>query len=120
MAELTTEQKLFIFRGRKRFGYSHSFGTAFFGYTRFGEFNNFAGIYQYCNSWGQRKHIKTIMHWPTNPQTIPQQAWRTSFADGMALWQALTLEEKEEYNIKAKSLHMGGHNLFLRDYLSSL
>jgi hypothetical protein len=119
MAYLTTEQKVILPRPRKRFGFSHSFGTAFFGYTRFAEFNDYAGIYQYRNSFGQKKHVKTIMYWPRNPQTPTQQAWRSVFADGAAAWAGLTSPEKAEYNKRAKLLHMTGYHLHQREWLSS-
>lgn len=115
----TTAQKIMLPKARKRFGFSHSLGTMFMGYTRCGEFNEFAGIYQYRNSFRQRKHIKMMFMWPTNPQTVPQQAWRTVFADGAVNWQSLTAPEKVEYNKRAKSLHMTGYHLHQREWLQS-
>lgn len=119
MADLTTLQKTLLVRPRKRLGFSHSFGTAFFGYTRFGEQNEIAGIYRYLNSSGQRKHIREGFYWPTNPRTVGQQAWRGVFTDGAVHWASLTPLEKGEYNERAKPLHMTGYHLHQREWLSS-
>ena len=53
---------------------------------------------------------------PTNPQTIPQQANRTKFANAMTAWGALTDEEKGVYNTRAKKRNMFGWGLFIREY----
>lgn len=119
MALLTKKQRVMMPKPRKRFGFSHSFGTAFFGYTRFGDFNEYAGIYTYRNNWKQRKHIAMQFYWPTNPQTVPQQAWRAVFANGAVAWQSLTSDQKAEYNKRAKQKHMTGYHLHQREYLSS-
>lgn len=119
MAQQTTAEKILLFKGRKRYGFSHSLGTIFLGYTLLGDFNPYAGIYQYRNSAKQRYHIKSIMYWPTNPRTAPQQAWRAVFANGALAWGALTLTEKEAYNKRAKPYHMTGYHLFQREYLGS-
>lgn len=116
MPELTTAQKVMLFRPRKRFGYSQLLGTQFFGYSRFGEYNEYAGQYQYWNSWGQRRHIRTRFYWPTNPNTPSQQATRQFMRDAMSAWAALTSDEKAKYNDRAYRKKMNGSNLFVREY----
>jgi len=119
MAKQTTAEALIFLKGRKRYGFSHSFGSAFYGYTRFGDFNEFSGIYQYRNSAKQRYHVKTLMYWPRNPRTEPQQAWRAVFSVGAVNWAGLTSEQKASYNERAKPLHMTGYHLHQREWLAS-
>lgn len=119
MSNLTVGQKVMMPRPRKRYGYSQLFGYSNFGYTRFGEFNPYAGQFQYWNSWGQRYHLRTRFYWPTVSYTPAIVASRNLFADGMSAWSALTSDEKASYHKRARPMHMGGHNLFLREYMSS-
>lgn len=56
---------------------------------------------------------------PTNPRTVPQQANRTKFADGMAAWKALTDAEKQPYIVIAKRHKQFPHVYFLKAYLAS-
>lgn len=54
-----------------------------------------------------------------NPQTIPQQAWRTIMHDAVVHWQLLHLEEKNIYRQRAKKMNMSGFNLHNKEYLQS-
>lgn len=119
MPKLTTNEKVMFVKPRKRYGFSQLFGTSFFGYIRFGEYNPYAGIFQYRNSAKQRYHVKTSFYWPRNPRTVPQQSWREVFALGAIAWSSLTAPEKEQYNIRARAKHMTGYHLFQREWLSS-
>ncbi|MCJ7828225.1 MAG: hypothetical protein MUP81_00595 [Dehalococcoidia bacterium] len=53
---------------------------------------------------------------PTHPGQIAAQ---DKFRAGVAAWQALTQEQKNQYNENAKDLEMYGFNLFLREYMLS-
>jgi len=53
------------------------------------------------------------------PRTPGQQACSSLFASGMADWSALSPEEKEEFNERAKRYRLHGVNLFMREYLKS-
>lgn len=119
MSRLTKNESVMLFRPRKRLGFSQLVGTMFMGYIRCGEYNEYAGIYQYCNAWEQRYHVKTLMHWPKNPQTGPQQAWRAVFTAGAVDWGSLTSDEKLAYNKRAKPYHMTGYHLHQREWLGS-
>lgn len=77
------------------------------------------GIYQIRTRYGTQVQVKMVFYTPTNPQTGPQQAWRGTFADAVAGWQALTPAQKEVYNNKAKYKSYSGYNLYLREYLLS-
>lgn len=77
------------------------------------------GIYQMRRTKRGIVPIRMKFYRPYNPRTIPQQANRTKFAGAMAAWQALSEDEKSDYNRKAKYRHMTGHNLFIRWYLNT-
>jgi len=77
------------------------------------------GIYQVRTRWGGFVQVKEVFYTPTNPQTGPQQAWRLIFSQGVAAWQALSEEEKEEYRARADYFSFTGFNLFMREYLLS-
>lgn len=119
MALLTKFQSVMAVKPRKRFGFSHSYGLAHFGYSLYGDQNPMSAIFQYRNSHKERKHISMRFYWPRNPRTIPQQAWRTVFSNGAIAWAGLTSGEKLSYNNRAKRLHMTGYHLFQREWLSS-
>lgn len=74
------------------------------------------GIYQMRMTKTGKRPIKMKFYTPTNPQTVPQEANRAKFAAAMAAWMALTLSEKQAYNIRAKRRRMFGWGLFVREY----
>lgn len=102
----------------KRHGYSSLYGTAFYGYARFGEFHLEAGIYSHKVTKKGKAVSKMRFYWPSNPRTVAQQARRTLFANGKAHWDSLTLEQKERYNTRARSLQMTGYNYHQRLFLN--
>ncbi len=57
------------------------------------------------------------LYYPYNPQTEKQQAWRGYFADGMAAWQALPIEEKRVWNESAKRYRLYGYHRFMKKYM---
>jgi len=72
--------------------------------------------YKRGNRWGMSR----MAHYrPTNPQTVPQQAWRSEFADGMAQYALLTSDEKALLSKEARKTRMLGFNLFMRRWLQS-
>lgn len=117
MSYLTKAERVMLPRARKRFGYSCYVGTMFMGFTQAGDDNQYAGIYQSNNNPGKHIYHKKIMYWPTNPQTVPQQAWRAVFTAGAVAWGALTADEKLAYNKRAKQYHFFGYHLFQREWL---
>lgn len=74
------------------------------------------GIYQIRHTLKGPRVIRMKFYTPTNPQTVPQQANRTKFANAMAAWQSLTEEEKGVYRKRAKKRSMFGWGLFIREY----
>ena len=71
-------------------------------------------IYRVC----QGHQFKYPYFVTPDPKTVPQQAWRTTFTDGMAAAMALSPAEREPYKEKA-SLKKGlsWHNVFMSEYL---
>lgn len=95
------------------------FGTGYYGTYLFGEQTGFPNRAKNAKRRSGLRHISMKFYRPTNPQTIPQQNWRSTFADGVAGWQSLTTMQKGEYNERAKLLHFTGYHLFLREWLNS-
>ena len=55
---------------------------------------------------------------PTNPQTVPQQAWRANLTAGNAAALALSPEEREPYIERAKRKKgWNWYHVFMSDYL---
>ena len=55
---------------------------------------------------------------PTNPQTVPQQAWRSTFQDGIDLWATMSDAEKAPYVAEAsKHPTRNAHNVWMSWYL---
>lgn len=75
------------------------------------------GIYQTRPRAGGRIWVKEKFYVPTNPRTPAQQAWRDKYADSIVAWRALTSEQKEVYNVRARGKKMSGYNLFQKEFL---
>lgn len=113
---------------KKRLGRSNGFGFGVFGSCVFGEYANFAGIYQKrvsgYNRYGRSASSPRIPYYvrmrdygPTNPQTSEQQLWRTVFAEGMQAWNELTPEEKSVIKRRASREGRRAHNYFISEYM---
>ena len=74
------------------------------------------GIWQMRMTKRGKVPIKMKFYTPYNPQTEAQEANRQKFADAMTAWQALTTEQKNAYDIRARRIGMFGRNLFIREY----
>lgn len=139
MAKVDGVDKLFSALPRGRFGRFTKYGTAQFGFSRYGEDDVYfsrsefgcsaygggeygntillSGIYQSRNSLAGLSITREKYYIPKNPRSIPQQANRDKYAFGVAAWQALSSAEKEQYNKRVIGLDMSGYNLFLKEYL---
>lgn len=111
-------------------GRSCGFGFIRFGSTQFGDSRYFSGIYQKrvtgYNQTGRiagrprrTYYVRMRTYRPTNPQTIPQQANRTKFADASSAWSLLTTVEKSVYNNRGKRRNRIGRNLFISEYMKT-
>jgi hypothetical protein len=54
------------------------------------------------------------------PVSEAQVAQRVAYRRTIDAWHALTSEEKQAYNLRARRLHLSGYNLFLKENLGSL
>lgn len=79
----------------------------------------FVGIYQRQPTSKGQIVRRLKLYAPTNPQTEAQQANRQKVADAVEAWQALTDEQKNQYNTRAKRRPFSGYNLFVKEYLKS-
>lgn len=111
---------LHAFQARGIIGRSPAVGEFMVGYSCVGDPYDVQGIYQIRhNSKGQYTQ-RMRSYRPTNPRTVAQQANRSIFADAMSAWVALTDEEKQAYNQRARKIQLFGKNLFIREYYQSL
>lgn len=104
---------------RKRFGKNEEYGCGIYGFSDYGDEKPESGIYRVWRRWGIKQILKHRFYIPSNPQTESQQANRQKMNDGVVAWQALTPQQKNQYNIRAKGKDLSGYNLFLREYLLS-
>lgn len=54
---------------------------------------------------------------PRNPDTAAQRTVRGSFRDAVHTWQGMSLEEKREWNFRARYKSATGYNLFVSHYM---
>ncbi len=104
---------------RKKLGQTSVYGCHQYGRFYYGEDDDHYGVYLVRRGVAGQLIIKRRFAFGTNPQTVPQQANRQVYADGVVAWQNLTDEQKSVYNDNAKRKGFSGYNLFLREYLLS-
>jgi len=100
-------------------GLPNGFGGCMFGWSKFGDWNPAAGIYQAVAVAGKQVIRKLRFYWPKNPNTPEQIKNRGDLRDAVVAWQNLTDEQKEVYNESARGLPMSGFNLFVKSWLNS-
>lgn len=130
MPYINFPQKILGFTVTKRLGLPNMFGWIVPGWSMFGDTNDYAGVYQGrhrrldfwtagYNPKGKKDNFMMKPAWPSNPQTVPQQAHRATFADGVTAWQALTVEQKNVYRKNGTRKGRKGFCLFMSEYLKS-
>lgn len=97
----------------------NEYGIPQYGWHIYGTDDKRWGIYQLRHRLGKRIFVRQQFYIPANPQSGPQQAWRTIFTNGMIAWGLLTQAEKNEYNKRANKYNLHGVNLFMKHYLNS-
>jgi hypothetical protein len=100
-----------------KLGFPNCFGQIQFGWSRFGERNDYAGYYQMRPRPGGAILVKMRHYWPTYTNSPTQQNQRSTFRGGVQAWQALTLEQKAVYNNLKYPRYMSGFNRFMRKYM---
>ena len=141
MAEIFGIDKLLSFVPRKKFGRfcefgiihpgqtqfgdtdiyipKFEFGSLILGSAKFGDIMILSGIYRTDNVSGYTRYYREPYYITKNPETIPQQATRSNFADAIDGWHNLTPEQKAVYNKRACYKNFSGYNLFIKEYLLS-
>ena len=130
MTEVNPKERFSDFEAHGKFGIAFEYGQRIYGQVRygaeepkidrgFGDPESRFGIYQTRHEQGRRFTIKEQFYTTINPRTDPQQAWRAVFAQGMTNWMALTQEQRDEYNERAKPMKLFGWNIYLRIWLKS-
>lgn len=71
------------------------------------------------NQYNHKNIIRMRHYVPTNPRTVPQQAWRSYFATVLLAWQNLSQSEKDIWNKKTQPAHMTGWNRFASYHLKA-
>ena len=117
MAIITPTTHCIAITTQGKIGKPYEYGLKRYGQFKYGWNHPKWGIYQIRTRGPKKRHVKMIHYRPTNPQTVPQQANRQIFADGIIAWQGLTDSAKSVYNNRAKKRRMSGYNLFLREYM---
>ena len=107
------------FSARKKIGHPAGYGFFRFGHAWFGDPGILSGVYHTRRAKGRTFTTRMRYYRPTNPQSVPQEANRTKFANAMTAWGALTLEQKAVYTERAKKRGMFPWGLFIREYYSS-
>ena len=97
----------------------NEYGIPQLGWRIYGTDDKRWGIWQLRHRLGKRIFVKQKFYIPSNPQSAPQQAWRTTFANGMTAWGNLTSQQQKEYNDRANKYAIFGFNLFMKEYLNS-
>ena len=65
----------------------------------------------------QGKQYIRIRVIPRNPDTAEQRKGRDKFADAVAAWQALSVQEVNLWKKKASVMKRRGYNLFISEYM---
>lgn len=102
---------------RGKFGQPNGFGEAVFGWSEYGDDNEFAGYYQLRRRPSGNYLVRMRPYWPTNTETEARRAWRNVFASGVSAWHSLTAETKQEYNKRKYPTGQSGFTRFMSEYL---
>ena len=98
---------------RKKFGRPNKFGQQVYGVSRYGEDNDFAGIYQVRHGRAGLITVREKFYIPTYRRSTKQNTQRNKFTSAIMAWQALTAPEKFFYDCLAVGLNKSGYNIFI-------
>lgn len=118
------------FSMRGTLGFGRGYGGSEYGKARYGFSTPTSGIYQrkliakgadISNPRAEGRWGVSRMRFyrPTNTQQPAQQAWRSIFADGWPVYNALTIEQKKRLSKEAAQQGLTGPNLFMSRWLQS-
>lgn len=103
----------------KKFGSPNGYGRSIFGFTYYGEENDFAGIYRRRPHKNGTSIVKMDFYRPPVSRTPDQVTQRDKFASAVAAWQALSEPERKEINSAASRRSKRGYNVYLTNYLNT-
>lgn len=128
--EFDPRGSMLALRMTKRLGAGSEYGFNDLGRSHYQEAVPMQGTYQRrvsgYNQYGKSTKRKPRTYFvqmrdctPNNPRTVPQQANRNKFKDGMTAWGALSPEQKANYNKKAVKEGRYGVHLFMKEYMQA-
>lgn len=130
MVVVDMPQKLISFEARKKFGIPNQYGYIVYGIARYGEKNDYAGIYQMRHTpygtWPSAQKVPrgrfcVRMRHYAPPETAKRLAnpRRVIYGNAVGAWRLLSTSQKEFYRVKSFGKHMSGYNVFMKEYLIS-
>jgi len=124
-------EKIPAFKITKRLGKPNMFGWIIFGWSEFGDDNEYAGVYQQRRNrkWNgvggfiiakSQRNFFQKPAWPTQPPSEARDAQQAKFKTALSMWQALTDEEKKAINKIATKMSRRGYDYFMSKTLKSI
>lgn len=104
---------------RGEYGAPCGLGEFYCGWSRVGELDPMAGVYQKRPRKRGQIFVKMRHCIIPNPRTPAQQARREKFAQALLAWRALSFEDQVVWNKKNYPSHMSGYNRFIRHFMKS-
>lgn len=131
MPFITSFEKIPAAKIRKRLGLPNQCGWAICGWSQCGDDNEYSGVYQQrrnrkwdgVNGFIISQHQRNFFQqpaWPSQPPSEARDAQQAKFKTAIAMWQALTNEQKAVYNKYATRLPIRGFDYFMSKTLKSL
>jgi hypothetical protein len=101
----------------KKIGLPNFFGGLYFGWSQFGDKNEASGIYRVAKIKKDFVVQKMQFYDYKITASTGQIASRNKFALAVSAWQALTDDEKKQYNELARNRPFYGYHLFIKMYM---
>ena len=117
MAEISPFKEVYSMAVTKKHGRPCGFGRAWYGKSRFAEYDPRYGIYMRRHKKGRVIYIRMKHYTIPYSNSEQQETNRTKFAQGVLNWQGLTTEQKQFYNKLKYPTGMSGYNRYLRLYM---
>lgn len=117
MAIVTTFDHAYSLEIRGKLGRPNELGAIWCGLSECGEYLPVAGIYQKRPTRNGQIFVRMKHYHGGNPQTIPQQANRSTFAAAVAAWKLLNYEQKKYWRGRKEPRYMSGYNRYIREYM---
>lgn len=105
------------FDAKRKFGWPNGYGLAWHGISRYGDFDERAGVYQtYHNRLGQIT-VRKKFYWPALNSSSAAEVTKDNFRDAVAAWQALSDVDKQSWDDLTYPRFMSGYNRFISLWL---